>query len=476
MERARCKDSPIYFLKKYGKVKDAEKGIIPYEDWPHLTETLRALREHRLVIILKARQIGMTWLTAGYALWMALFHEGSNVVLLSKGEPQAAETLDYIRFMHNQLPSFLQVTLQPDQSSLIGFPKMHSKIRALAAVASAGIGFGGASLIVNDEWDLWDEQDKVRRNYAEIKPMIDKSGQMLILSAINKYDQDTKFKELFLQARAGENNFYPLFFSYDVLAYRDKGWYEQQKREYDQWELEGRYPKTWQEALSAPELVCRFDVQKLKEMETDTRFGPLSEEQNGLIKIYKEGVAGRRYCLIADPSEGYENSDPCAGQVIDWATCEKVAEFHGRVPIDEQAVILKGFYDNYYQPFTAIERNAPGLNLITKLQELGLKTWYYCDKAREKAGWYTSGGSGQGGNRPVMITDLADAIFKRQLREPNPEALDEFHTFIRTKKKREGEARSGAHDEYVIMWAIFLQIRNAMPTGGQSVYVSKYTM
>lgn len=439
-------------------------------------ESLRAFEEHRLVIILKARQIGMTWLMAGYALWQALFHEGANVVLMSKGEPQAAETLDYCRFIHSQLPSFLQLELGPDQAALIGFPSVFSKIRALAAVASAGIGFGGASLIVADEWDLWDEQDKVRRNYAEIKPMIDKSGQMIILSAVNKYEEDTKFKELYIQATHSENNFHPLFFPYDVLDYRDEAWYENEKREYDQWEIEGRYPKTEQEALSAPGLICRFDIKALKDMESDTRYGPLSEEQNGLIKIYKQPVAGRRYCLILDPSEGGANGDPCAGMVVDWATCEKVAEFHGRIPLDEQALIAYDFYERYHQPFTAPERNASGLNIITKLQELGVTKWYYCDKSKEKAGWYTSGGSGQGGNRPVMLTDLADSIFKRQIREPNPLALDEFHTFIRTKKKREGEARSGAHDEYVMMWAIFLQIRNEMPTGGQKTISGKYTL
>jgi len=260
------------------------------------------------------------------------------------------------------------------------------------------------------------------------------------------------------------------------LDYRDEAWYENEKREYDQWEIEGRYPKTEQEALSAPGLICRFDIKALKDMESDTRYGPLSEEQNGLIKIYKQPVAGRRYCLILDPSEGGANGDPCAGMVVDWATCEKVAEFHGRIPLDEQALIAYDFYERYHQPFTAPERNASGLNIITKLQELGVTKWYYCDKSKEKAGWYTSGGSGQGGNRPVMLTDLADSIFKRQIREPNPLALDEFHTFIRTKKKREGEARSGAHDEYVMMWAIFLQIRNEMPTGGQKTISGKYTL
>lgn len=401
---------------------------------------------------------------AGYALWKALFFEGANVILLSKNEPTAGEMLNYIRFMHSQLPDFLRLSRGHDQESLMDFPAMHSKIRALPAVSSAGIGFGQASLIVADEWDLWDNQDDVRRNYAEIKPMIDKAGQFIILSAVNKYDQNTKFKEIWLQAEQGESNFHPQFWGYDVVPGRDETWYETQKREYDKSELEGRYPRTSKEALSAPQLVCRFDVEALEDLQGFCT-SPIKPERNGIVSIYQEPAAHVKYCLTVDPSEG--DYDPCGGMVADWATLQKVAEFHGKLPLDEQAQIIFDLYQRYNKPYTAVERNAGGLALIERLVAMGLDNWYYCDEKKSKQGWWTSGKT-----RPVMIADLAEAVRLRQIREPNEAALNQFHTFIRTKGKPEGEARKGAHDEHIIEWAIFLQIRKHMTVQGTTSFHS----
>ena len=131
MEWRKCKISPYYFLKTYGKIRDKDKGVIPWEGWPHLQELLEVLRTYKLIIILKAKQLGITWLMQADNLHMSLFREGANILTLSKGQDEAAEELDYARFIHSQLPDFLRVTKGKDQSSLITFPATHSRMRAL---------------------------------------------------------------------------------------------------------------------------------------------------------------------------------------------------------------------------------------------------------------------------------------------------------------------------------------------------------
>ena len=452
-------------------MRDSLLGIIPFETPPHIEAVLDSIELYRLIEILKARQIYMTWLMAGIALHIAEFRKGAHVVLISRSEVAASEILDYSEFIHSQLPDFLKLRKGHDQASLIDFPDNYSKIRAVSTTSKAGIGLGGATLIIADEFEF---HEFAEENYAEIKPMIDRGGQLIILSAIDKYDQDTKFKQIWARATednpcespgrgkawvakgVGTNNFHPIFIPYDVLPERDEKWYEEKKKEYDIWEMEGRYPLTPQEALSAPQLVCRFDVLALADLRMRCT-SPLREELNGLIKIYQEPIAGGRYCFVIDPSEGTQSSDPTAGMIIDkWAM--KVAEFHGRVPLDEQAGVAYDLYKRYFSPFMAVERNASGLTLIEKLKDLGVTNWYFC--APNKEGWWTSSAT-----RPPMIMDLAAAVLERAFNEPNPAALDEFHSFIRTKKKQEGEARKGAHDEYPMMWAIALQARKTMPTG-----------
>jgi hypothetical protein len=465
-EQEKCQTSPLYFLKKYGKIRDKLKGIIPAQAPPHLQVVFWALQKYQLIIIYKARQIYMTWSMGNYGGNQTFFHEGANSVILSKGEIEAGETLDYVRFIHGQLPPLLRPEKGHDQASLLDFPVLNSRIRALPATRDAGIGLGGARLIIADEWEF---HEYAPENYAEIKPMIDAGGQMVILSAPNKYNQETKFKEIWggaregggsfyevipgvwIQENPGLNNFFPIFLAYNVLPERDEKWYSEREKEYDRWELEGRYPRNEQEALSAPQLVCRFDVPTLNSMRQDLA-SPIRVERNGMVKIYKEPSTNIRYCLTVDPSEG--DYDPSVGMVADWATCEKVAQFSGMISLDEQAQIAFDLYQRYNRPFTAVERNAQGIALVDRLKNLGVDNWYYCDNKREKEGWWTSGQT-----RPVMITELAEAVRLRQIREPNEESLNQFYSFIRTKKRPDGEARGGAHDEHIFTWAIFLQIR-----------------
>src|SRR3990167_2929328 len=137
-----CQQSSLYFLTKYGKIRDKLKGIIPWEAWEHLVYLLDCLKKHRFIIVLKSKQIGFTWTMGGDNLHLASFTEGANIFGLSKGEDEAGETLDYSRFIHDQLPSFLRLTFGKNQSSLLTFPAMESRIRALPSTEDAGVGFG----------------------------------------------------------------------------------------------------------------------------------------------------------------------------------------------------------------------------------------------------------------------------------------------------------------------------------------------
>lgn len=466
MEWLKCQVDPLYFMVTYGRIKDEAKGTIPFQPYPHLVDAVNLFQTENLVIFLKARQVCFTWLMALYNLWTAMFHDGAKCVELSKSEDAANEVIDYCRFAHGQLPEPLRISIGKDQSSLMTFPTMHSQIRALASTETAGIGFGGATLITLDEFDF---HPYASQNYAEIKPMIDAGGsrKMVIGSAPNKLISESKFKELWFGAKSKANNFAPRFWAYNVMPYRDETWYEDRRRDYDPLELVTRYPKSEEEALSSTKDLCRFDVDSITwQMEEARRWTPLEERYNGLVKIYKRPVAGEKYAFAIDTAEGGV-SDPAVGVIIDWRTCEEVACFAGNIPVDEQARIVvelgKEYVDVYYAP----ERNADGRRLIEKLQNAGITNFYLTSK--DKPGWWTSSS-----NRPVLIGDLAEGIFKRTIRLRNLPLISQFFSFIRTDKKPEGEATKGAHDDYIMAWGIALQARKAMPVGTMRASNTKY--
>jgi hypothetical protein len=64
--------------------------------------------EHPLNLVLKARQIGITWLAAGYALWKLLTKPGTSVLIVSINEDEAIKVVNRLFDMFNSLPEHLR--------------------------------------------------------------------------------------------------------------------------------------------------------------------------------------------------------------------------------------------------------------------------------------------------------------------------------------------------------------------------------
>ena len=378
------------------------------------------------------------------------FFESTKVLMLSQGEAEAWELLDKSRFIMNQYPNWLNVSRTRDQRSELRVTATGSSIVALPSTENAGRSTD-ATLVIADEWEM---HPFAESNFAALKPTIDAGiAKFVGLSTVKKQDQTTFPKKIWRQAVAGENNFIARFYGWRVVPTRTQEWYDYVTRDYDDLQREQEYPETIEEALSPSKTTCRFDVDALKAMKLEC-VKPIREEFNGSVLIYKEPVAGRKYCFPIDPSEG--SYDPSLGWVIDAQTDEGVARYHGKIPIDEQARIIEVLYNRYNKAFLAPERNASGLSLIDKLSDMGITNFYLTTK--DKKGWWTSSA-----NRGKMLQDCAEEIRLRQYRIPCEADINEFLSFIRTEKHPDGVATGGCHDEAPIVWGIYGQMRKTMP-------------
>ncbi len=63
MEYAHCAADKWYFIRTYCKIRDPQdgRGIVPIDDWPHLHQLIEIIESNDRVIVLKARQLGITW-------------------------------------------------------------------------------------------------------------------------------------------------------------------------------------------------------------------------------------------------------------------------------------------------------------------------------------------------------------------------------------------------------------------------------
>jgi len=65
----KCANDPVYFMRKYCYIQHPIKGKIKFNLFPFQDESLSTLQNHRYNVILKSRQLGISTLSAGYALW-----------------------------------------------------------------------------------------------------------------------------------------------------------------------------------------------------------------------------------------------------------------------------------------------------------------------------------------------------------------------------------------------------------------------
>lgn len=221
---------------------------MPFALWPAQIELLNEMTREQLLLILKARQLGISWLVCAYALWLCLFHSGRLVLKFSIGQDESNEMLRRVSVMYWRLTPELRAALPKlvkENKSSIAWAN-ESRIESLPTTQNAGSGYT-ASLVILDEFskNAWAE-----KLYTAVKPTIDGGGAMIILSSA--YGIDNLFHDLCEKAQRGEGRFTFRFLPWWSRPDRDAAWYAQTERDAISSALMGQeYPATPDEAFAA---------------------------------------------------------------------------------------------------------------------------------------------------------------------------------------------------------------------------------
>ena len=448
-------------------------GVIDFQMWENLREMVELLGTYRLLSILKARQVGLSWLIGAYALWKAQYFKGSVVLIFSQGQGEATSLLGKIHSIWDNLPAHLQEPIGLDNSTTIEFPNMKSKIVALPSTEKAGRS-ETASLVIQDEADFHDNIDE---NYAAVKPTIDSgNGQLIQISTVNKKKMLSMFKEIYRNARKGgapivegakHNGFVSKFFSWKVRPNRNQAWYDRVESEAPETAemsallyMEQEYPNTEEEALRPSRVMAAFDQEVLDYMFEHETKEPLETRENGIVRVWQLAAPGRRYVAFSDTSHG-TGGDAAITCVMDVASGVIVADIKSKLlPPQEFAMHSFNLLDEYYNPLWGIEDNDWGITTIRTAQEMGYRNLYE-RKTRDgkpsgKVGWHTDDVS-----RVALYGDLIQAIHKHHITIPARDGVAEFMTVIRNPGKNgRVEALVGTHDDYPIAVGGCWQLRN----------------
>ena len=246
-------------------------GTMPFKLWPAQVELLWALLVNRLVLILKARQLGISWLCCWYVLWLCFWQAGKLALLLSRGQDEANEMLRRVRVLYERLPEWIRqagpsvVKLNTEEIAWSN----GSRVQSLPASPGSGRSYT-ASVAIMDEAAFMAYASEV---YTAMKPTIDAGGQLVILSTAN--GRANLFYTLCERAMKGLGGFVFRFLPWWVRPGRDTAWYAATEADaIDATLMKQEYPAAPEEAFEATEVgaflpsialwdACRADVPPL---------------------------------------------------------------------------------------------------------------------------------------------------------------------------------------------------------------------
>ena len=254
-----CGEHIDYYIDTYGHIedKDSKSGIIqPFEMWEAQRKALHSIMENKLNVILKARQLGFSWLVLHYASWIMLTTEGRTVIGLSQKEDDAKELVRRLGVIFSNMPALIvEDKVKPagwqgsyyTQTALkieITFPSgLKSTFTGMASSPGAGRSFT-ANLIILDEWAF---QPFAEQIWTAGFPTINRptGGQVVGLSTI---ERGSFFEEVFTNR---DNKFNKIFIPWFADPRRDDAWYENTKKAMGSL-ITQEYPATIEEALTVP--------------------------------------------------------------------------------------------------------------------------------------------------------------------------------------------------------------------------------
>lgn len=402
LEWLKCAASVAYFIYNYCFIYDATaKTWIPFKLWPEQYQTLKLFETRQLIIALKARQLGLTWLALCYILWLMVFHPIATALLFSRRDDEAMYLLskERLRGIYSRLPDWMKAR-DIDKDSGHQWSLSTGSI-AQAFPTNAGDSYT-ASVVLVDEADLILDLDSLM---TAVKPTIDGGGQMLLISRSNKDLPASAFKNMYRAAKSGENNWAHIFLPWNVRPERDEDWYEEQKRDVftrtqalD--DLYEQYPATDEEALAARELDKRISprwiAQCYQELACVTVNGQNYEDVPAIpgLRIYKAPEPGRRYVAGGDPAEGNPNSHDSSWTFLDAETGEEVANLSGKFEIDVFANHGAEIAKYYNNASLLVERNNHGHAVLLWLKDNAqtIKLFSGDDRRtkRKKPGWHST--------------------------------------------------------------------------------------
>ena len=476
-EYVKCAQDPAYFMKKYCMIQHPIRGKIPFELYNFQDKVVNEFQEHRMNVILKARQLGISTLTAGYSLWMMTFQQDKNILVIATKQEVAKNLVTKVRVMHANLPSWLKQRCVEDNKLNLRY-RNGSQIKAVSSGPEAARS-EALSLLILDEAAFIDKIDDI---WTAAQSTLTTGGHCIALSTPNGVGN--WFHKTWVEAEEGRGMFNPIKLHWTVHPDREQEWRDEQDV------LLGM-------GSAAQECDCDFltsgtgviDATLLERLRERSVKDPI--EKRGIDSncwIWEPANYSKNYIVCADVGRG-DSADYSAFHVIDIENLEQVAEYKGRLSTKDFGNMLVSIATEYNDAILIVENNNIGWATIQQIIDRDYPNLFYTSKdlqyvdiqhqmnnrINRQERNMVAGFSTTSKTRPLIISKLEEFFREESVVVRSNRLIDELQTFVYINNR--AEAMRGYNDDLVMSFAIGLWVRDtALRLRTQGVELTKKTL
>ena len=457
-EYFKCASDPIHFMKKYCNIQHPQRGRILFHLFPFQEKVLKLFQDNPYSMVLKARQLGISTLVAGFSLWLMTFHKDKNILCIATKQDTAKNMVTKVKFMYENLPSWLKIDTS-EKNKLNLRLKNRSQIKATSAASEAGRSEAVSLLIIDEAAFI----ENIGEIWASAQQTLATGGGCIALST--PYGTGNWFHQTWVRAENKENDFLPIRLPWFVHPERDQAWRDRQD------ELLGDPRMAAQECdcdfstsgdvVFYPEYMEFYEKTYIKE--------PL--ERRGTDRnlwVWEPCDYSRTYMVVADVARG-DGKDYSAFHIMDVENNVQVAEYKGQLGTKEYGHLLVGIATEYNNALLVVENASIGWSTIQTIIDRGYTNFYYSPKSGEvrvdsyfeqymDTSKMTPGFTMSSKTRPMVVSKFRESISDKGVIFQSKRLLEEMKTFI--WRSGRPEAQQGYNDDLVMSFSIGQYMRD----------------
>jgi hypothetical protein len=196
---ANCKRS-IFEFAEHVYIIHPIQGKILFKLYPFQKSVLWSFLNNRFVIVLKARQMGLTELIALYVLWLGSFFPYKNIQIISLKDRVAKKVMRRIKFMYMNLPDILKTPIINGNRGDMGTASEilfsnNSSIVSIPTTEDAGRS-EAVSLLIMDEAAIMQYAENIWASAFPTLACISGSYEILVKRFVKKPRRKDRYKRV----------------------------------------------------------------------------------------------------------------------------------------------------------------------------------------------------------------------------------------------------------------------------------------